>query len=359
MNYRRLLVRICTFLGGLYFLLKWLLPAEMQLGSSSIRFSDFNDQIVTGLQVVGVMALGLGLINLLIGHGSTIIYRRVGAINSAALLAGMAAMFIISWMDWNGSEQVARVARESSMLREFAQRIVSDHAQARPGVLPWQLRNKLLVDESLNLALRLEEQSRQIAADSEVAAHPLHGAAQREFGEALANVRQTAAVVAVSTEASPEQLTENHKISAALGELASASQQLFALRYERSARRKVYGVFFDGLFVPLGAAMFSLLGFYIASAAYRAFRVRSFESALMMGAALLVIFGQIPFRLFGSSETAQSLYLLLPDIRLWLLSVPNSAAFRAISIGAGVASLVLAFRMLFSIESESFTQRKR
>jgi hypothetical protein len=96
--------------------------------------------------------------------------------------------------------------------------------------------------------------------------------------------------------------------------------------------------------------MFSLLAFYMAAAAYRAFRIRSAESALMMGAALLVMLGQIPFGIWVWDR--------FPEIRLWLLTVPNAAAFRGIAIGAAVAGLVMAFRMWLSIESESFSRER-
>ena len=70
----------------------------------------------------------------------------------------------------------------------------------------------------------------------------------------------------------------------------------------------------------------------------------------MMAAALVVMLGQIPF---GSW-----IWEGFPDLRLWLLRVPNAAAFRAIKIGAEVAGLIMAFRMWFSIESESFSDRE-
>jgi len=106
---------------------------------------------------------------------------------------------------------------------------------------------------------------------------------------------------------------------------------------------RLYEFLYNGLFNHLGASMFALLGVYIAAAAYRAFRIQSIESALMMAAALVVMLGQISF--------GKMLYSELPAIRQWLLEVPNSAAFRAIRLGAGVAGLMLAIRMWLSIES--------
>jgi hypothetical protein len=96
-------------------------------------------------------------------------------------------------------------------------------------------------------------------------------------------------------------------------------------------------------FFPLGAAMFSLLAFYIASAAFRSFRIRSLEALFMMLAAVVVMLGQIPHGPLYISES-------LPGMRLWLLENLSTPAFRAIYFGAAVAGLALAVRMWLSLE---------
>ncbi len=47
-----------------------------------------------------------------------------------------------------------------------------------------------------------------------------------------------------------------------------------------------WGFIFQGLYNNLGSAMFSLLAFYIATAAYRAFRLQNIETGLMMGSSI-------------------------------------------------------------------------
>jgi hypothetical protein len=99
----------------------------------------------------------------------------------------------------------------------------------------------------------------------------------------------------------------------------------------------------NAFFIPLGAAMFSLLAFYIANAAYRAFRIRSIEAAIMMVAAVVVMLGQIPFGpLF--------IHPSLPAVRLWLIETVSTPVFRAITFGSVVAGLAMAIRIWLSLD---------
>lgn len=111
-----------------------------------------------------------------------------------------------------------------------------------------------------------------------------------------------------------------------------------------------WGFIFQGLYNNLGSAMFSLLAFYIATAAYRAFRLQSLEAGLMMAAALLVMFGQIPLGFFIWHE--------LPTIRVWMLRYIGSSAYRGVLFGAMVAGLSMAVRMWLSLERTSFGERR-
>ena len=108
------------------------------------------------------------------------------------------------------------------------------------------------------------------------------------------------------------------------------------------------------LITAFGSTIFSLLAFYMASAAYRAFRIKTAEAAVMMASAIIVMLGQTPFGTYLTSwmgEKYQALWL--PNIAGWILRVPNTALFRAIVFGVMLGAIATAIRYWFSLERAS------
>jgi len=95
-------------------------------------------------------------------------------------------------------------------------------------------------------------------------------------------------------------------------------------------------------FKPLQSTMFSMLAFYVASAAFRAFRVRNVEAAILLAAALLIMLGVNPYVVRALP--------FLPDLTQWTLNIPNAAAQRGIIIGAALGAASMALRILIGIE---------
>ncbi len=114
---------------------------------------------------------------------------------------------------------------------------------------------------------------------------------------------------------------------------------------DRQTTGQAYKWFFDFLFVPLNATMFALLAFYIASAAFRAFRARNLEATLLLGAAILVMVARVPM-----GENLPLVEDKLPQLMNWIMDVPNIAARRAIFIGAALGAVATGLRVILGIE---------
>ena len=105
---------------------------------------------------------------------------------------------------------------------------------------------------------------------------------------------------------------------------------------------------YDRLYSPMSATMFALLAFFIASAAFRAFRIRTLEAGLLAVAALIVMIGRVPI---GQVLTnALPTGLQLPAIQEWIMNVPQNAAKRAILIGAALGVMATGLRVILGIE---------
>jgi len=99
---------------------------------------------------------------------------------------------------------------------------------------------------------------------------------------------------------------------------------------------------FDNLQVPMQSTMFSLLAFFVASAAYRGFRARNLEAGVLLLAGLLLILGRVPIGEMISSK--------IPEAATWVLNVPSMAARRGILIGIGLGSIATSLRIIVGIE---------
>jgi len=114
---------------------------------------------------------------------------------------------------------------------------------------------------------------------------------------------------------------------------------------------------FMNVYTPLSSTMFSLVAFFIASAAFRAFRAKNIEATLLLGSAILVMLGSIPlgnslydrFHLatwFGSHN--------LSWVANFIQDVPMSASQRAINLGVAVGIISMSMKILLGIDRSYF-----
>jgi hypothetical protein len=112
----------------------------------------------------------------------------------------------------------------------------------------------------------------------------------------------------------------------------------------------VFNKMFLYMYSPMQATMFSLLAFYIASAAFRSFRVRSLEATLLAVTAVLVMIGRVPIGNAISEALRLPPSLSLGGIQAWIMDYPNLAAKRAILIGAALGSIATGLKIVLGIE---------
>ena len=103
-----------------------------------------------------------------------------------------------------------------------------------------------------------------------------------------------------------------------------------------------FGWIYSFMMVPLQGTMFAILAFFIASAAYRSFRARSREAAVLLVAAVIVMLGRVPL--------GEVLIPISGDISQWILNVLNASVRRAILIGVSLGAVALSFKIIFGVE---------
>ena len=159
------------------------------------------------------------------------------------------------------------------------------------------------------------------------------------------------------------------------------------LKNEESAFYWMYNY----IYLPLGSTMFALLAFFVASASYRAFRIRNFEATLLLISGVLLMLGRVPvgalipwwiviilfvsilFAIIASrikdrkvffisyicsnllliglgiflkwSQSSPSL-LSIPAIQEWIMAVPATAGARAIMIGIALGIVAQSYRIM-------------
>jgi hypothetical protein len=141
--------------------------------------------------------------------------------------------------------------------------------------------------------------------------------------------------------------------------LGSVLWQSYAAKSQLAAN--VQTVLFFGFFAAMKATVFSILAFYIVSAAYRAFRVKTFEASIMMVAAVLVMLGQIPVGTWltqGIHSESKLAFLRLENINTWIQLIPGTGASRGVLLGVAVGSLAITLRLWLSLEKGAFFEQE-
>jgi hypothetical protein len=116
---------------------------------------------------------------------------------------------------------------------------------------------------------------------------------------------------------------------------------------------------FDWIYMPLKSTLYALLAFFVASAAYRAFRLRSREASLLLISAFLVLIGRTPFGVSLTAWLPERLHFLrLDELSLWIMKVPNTAGWRAVLIGIALGVVAMSLRLILGLERAALGGRR-
>ena len=99
---------------------------------------------------------------------------------------------------------------------------------------------------------------------------------------------------------------------------------------------------FDFILQPLESTFFALLALFIATAAFRAFRIQNLETFFFVVFAIIVLLGQVPISIYLWAE--------LPIIKDWILNVPTLAGVRGILLGVALGTVASGLRILIGAD---------
>ena len=108
---------------------------------------------------------------------------------------------------------------------------------------------------------------------------------------------------------------------------------------------------FEYAYNPLTATMFALLAFYVASAAFRAFRAKNAEATVLLITAFVVLLGRTYAGTWLTSAVPDDYSALtFPGMTAIILGVFNTAGQRAIMIGIALGVAATSLKVLMGVD---------
>jgi hypothetical protein len=108
---------------------------------------------------------------------------------------------------------------------------------------------------------------------------------------------------------------------------------------------------YEYAFKPLTATMFAMLAFYIASAAFRAFRAKNIEAIMLLGTAFIILLGRTFAGVYLTSWVPDSLGgFRIENMTIYIMGVFNTAGNRAIMIGIALGIASTSLKVLLGVD---------
>lgn len=107
-----------------------------------------------------------------------------------------------------------------------------------------------------------------------------------------------------------------------------------------------YSWIFTNISVPTNSAILALLAFYIGTAAYRAFRAKNSEAAVLLICGMIVMFGR--------TSLGAMILPFAPPAMDWILSVLNVGGQRGVTIAGAIGFIAVSLRIIAGLERRSY-----
>ena len=107
---------------------------------------------------------------------------------------------------------------------------------------------------------------------------------------------------------------------------------------------------YEYAFKPLTATMFAMLAFYVASAAFRAFRAKNIEAILLLGTAFIILLGRSGGAYLTNWFPDEVSGLKLDNMTVYIMKVFNTAGSRAIMIGIALGIASTSLKVLLGVD---------
>lgn len=102
-----------------------------------------------------------------------------------------------------------------------------------------------------------------------------------------------------------------------------------------------YKWLWDNVLLPVSATSYATTFFFVTSAAYRAFRVKSLQAFVLLLSALLVM---------GRVGVGAVIWPGFQTLSAWIMDIPNTAGMRAVTIGAALSAVAHSVRVIAGLE---------
>lgn len=120
-----------------------------------------------------------------------------------------------------------------------------------------------------------------------------------------------------------------------------------------NAEGSVFWWLFEYVLTPLNQTMFALLAFFVASAAFRAFRAKNAEATVLLATAFLVMLGRTAAGVWLTDwlpEEGLLASLRLESLADTAMTVFNLAGMRAIMIGIALGVVATSLKILLGVD---------